>query len=401
MPLLVGTEVVCWWYRCLGARVGRGVVIGNVSPPHDPHLLTVGQGALLMDGAILDTSTHNSGGDSDPQMGPGAVVGARAVVERGARLGSECIVLPLSAVLAGTQVPEGGVVEGSCIMAGSSADPSHTPTLIKPPPKPTLVGLAGGLFIGLGVPLLTHVLGLLLICVSLYPPSLVLSWALTSLHSGGLGLSIPEAAACLGLIHVLFLLTLALLVAGHKWLLLGRLGSNASFEVHGATYHRRRSALAMQGLGASSGLEDLMGTLLCPLYLRLLGADIHWRVAVNSLDVGDPDVLHVGKNAVLDEGAVLSSAALEKRDLGGRRMLTLGPIRVREGGRVGCGAVVMAGTQVGQGAMVCDASLLPPDAVVRPGGRRQGVALSQVEEEEEAVGQGPRCVGSLEIEVYE
>jgi carbonic anhydrase/acetyltransferase-like protein (isoleucine patch superfamily) len=362
-----------------------------------------------MDGAIIDTSGKQPEGPFDHEaprgvvVGPGAVLGPKAVVESGGKLGGGCMVLPLSTVLAGTRVPEGAVVEGSCVIGHHNDEPAHMSNPVKPPAKGGVLGwvavLAKACFLGLGLPLLTHVVGLLVVCVSLYPPCLALAWALTSVRSNGLGLSATQGTACLGLVHVLFLLTLALLVAGHKWLIVGRLRAGRAFPLHGATYHRRRSGLVMQGLGGSSGLEDLAGSVLCPLYLRLLGANIDRHAGVYSMEVGDPDVLRVGEGAVLDDGAVLCPAAIDKGEPGQTCGLRLGPIWVRAGGRVGCGAVVMAGTEVGEGATVGDASLLPPNTVVEAGRTRCGVALAQDEDEEERAGPGSHCVSSLTIEV--
>lgn len=85
----------------------------------------------------------------------------------------------------------------------------------------------------------------------------------------------------------------------------------------------------MKGLGVSSGLEDLVGSVLRPLYLRLLGANIHRHAAVYSMEVGDPEVLRVGEGVVLDDGAVLCHTALDKGEAGQTMALRLGPIWVR------------------------------------------------------------------------
>jgi hypothetical protein len=53
----------------------------------------------------------------------------------------------------------------------------------------------------------------------------------------------------------------------------------------------------------------------------------------------------------------------------------------------------MEGAEVGEGATVGDASLLPPNAVVEAGRTRCGVALAQDEDEEERAGPGP-CTAS-------
>lgn len=51
--LFAGTELLPLWYRCLGARMGRGVVIADDVVCHDPHSLTVGDGAVIGDMAVL------------------------------------------------------------------------------------------------------------------------------------------------------------------------------------------------------------------------------------------------------------------------------------------------------------------------------------------------------------
>lgn len=101
----------------------------------------------------------------------------------------------------------------------------------------------------------------------------------------------------------------------------------------------------------------------------------------------DPHLVTVGQGALLMDGAIIEGEPAQ------RCGLRLGPIWVQAGGRVGCGAVMMEGAEVGEGAMVGDASLLPRNAVVEAGRTRCGVALAQDEDEEERAGHGP-CTAS-------
>jgi hypothetical protein len=59
----------------------------------------------------------------------------------------------------------------------------------------------------------------------------------------------------------------------------------------------------------------------------------------------------------------------------------------------------MAGAEVGEGAIMGDASLLPPYAVIEAGRTTCGVALVQEEDEEDRVSPGSHCVNSLTVEV--
>lgn len=98
-------------YAALGVRIGRGIVViaGRIA---DPPLTSVGDGAIVGDGALV--LAHASGvaesGDyvllARVEIGDGAVIGARSVLMPGVRVGAHAMVQPMSLVAIHTKIPD-------------------------------------------------------------------------------------------------------------------------------------------------------------------------------------------------------------------------------------------------------------------------------------------------------
>lgn len=90
-----------------GAKIGKEVALGGKLV--DPHLITLGDGAIIGEGSVVTAHAIVSGaivlGPVD--IGPGATVGVGAVVYPGVRLGAGSIVAANSVVAADTVIPPG------------------------------------------------------------------------------------------------------------------------------------------------------------------------------------------------------------------------------------------------------------------------------------------------------
>lgn len=90
-----------------GARIGRDIALGGKLV--DPHLITIGDGAIIGEGSVVTAHAINSGeivlGRVD--IAPGATVGVGAVIYPGVRLGAGAVVAANAVVLADTEIPAG------------------------------------------------------------------------------------------------------------------------------------------------------------------------------------------------------------------------------------------------------------------------------------------------------
>lgn len=90
-----------------GARIGKEVALGGKLV--DPHLITLGDGAIIGEGSVVTAHAITSGAIvlGRVEIGPGATVGVGAVVYPGVRLGAGSIVAANAVVAADTVIPPG------------------------------------------------------------------------------------------------------------------------------------------------------------------------------------------------------------------------------------------------------------------------------------------------------
>ncbi|MGE9115686.1 hypothetical protein, partial [Escherichia coli] len=101
-PYLAGTPLIRTYYRLLGAKVGSDAFIGrgNIDVAD---LVTIGEGAIVSDYAMLATSSVERGllRLGRAEIGRGAFVGSMAVVGRDSVIGEGAALEDLSALPVG------------------------------------------------------------------------------------------------------------------------------------------------------------------------------------------------------------------------------------------------------------------------------------------------------------
>ncbi|MGQ3249742.1 MAG: amino acid adenylation protein, partial [Aeromicrobium sp.] len=104
----LGTAVLPWWLRSLGARVGRGVWCETYWWP-EPDLVTVGDGATVNRGCVVQTHLFHDRilSMDEVRLDAGATLGPHGVVLPAARIGRHTRVGPGSLVMRGEHVPAG------------------------------------------------------------------------------------------------------------------------------------------------------------------------------------------------------------------------------------------------------------------------------------------------------
>jgi non-ribosomal peptide synthetase-like protein len=113
----VGSPVLNWWLRSLGARIGRGVWCDTHSLP-EPDLVSVSAGASVNRGCVLQTHLfHDRVMRLDSvRLDHGATLGPHTIVLPGSRIGAASTVGAGSLVMAAESVPGNGRWQGSPIV---------------------------------------------------------------------------------------------------------------------------------------------------------------------------------------------------------------------------------------------------------------------------------------------
>ncbi len=134
-----------------------------------------------------------------------------------------------------------------------------------------------------------------------------------------------------------------------KWIVIGRF-KPGDYPLWGAYYFRWwfvRRFLAI------IPIQFLAGTPMMRLYYRLLGARIGAGAHLGLNDLDCPDLVSIGSEAILSEGAVLATTSVE------RGLLRIGTATVGERAFMGTMSVLGRNARIGDGAVLDDLSALP------------------------------------------
>ena len=166
-----------------------------------------------------------------------------------------------------------------------------------------------------------------------------------------------------------------------KWIVIGRF-REGEYPLWGAYYFRwwfvRRFLAVIP-------TQFLAGTPLYKAYLRLLGAKIGRNAQLHMAKLDAADLVEIGDDAILSEGANLATSGVE------RGMLRLGPVRIGERAFVGAMAVVGCGAALSDDAVLEDLSLLPagvtiPQGEVWTGSPAQKIGVAPPQDRPKAAG---------------
>lgn len=97
-----------WFYRMMGMKIGEGTVINTVHIS-DPSLIEIGS-KVTIGGSVTIVAHYGQGGFlvlAPVKIGDQVTIGLRATIMGGVTIGAKAKILPNSAVLPGTVIPEG------------------------------------------------------------------------------------------------------------------------------------------------------------------------------------------------------------------------------------------------------------------------------------------------------
>jgi non-ribosomal peptide synthetase-like protein len=336
---LGGTPLLPFVYRMFGSRIGDSVhIASDLLAAFD--LISIGDGASIDEGASLLGYTV---ADGELVIGPvsagrGCLVGTRSVLCPGAVMEDGARLEDLSLLSSGARIPAGETWSGS--PAQKRFPEKSAESAGGPPSKPGRTRRAA-----IAVLYAILVLAFPLIELLAFLPGI----GILTHFNPAQALFYP-AAAIAGACFIVCVTTEVVLL---KWLLIGRARAGR-YPVHGWFYVRN---WVVEQLLAFS--VDVAGPLHATIFLkpwyRALGARLGRFVEISTASTTTPDLLDIGEDCTIADEVSLGTARVE------RGWLTLAPTRLGRRAFVGNGAVIPAGTTLGEESLVGVLTVAPSD----------------------------------------
>lgn len=329
---LYATVYSPWWYRVLGAKVGKGAEISTALGVV-PDMLTLGEDSFIADAVMLGDEEIDGGW---VRIQP-TVIGARSFCGNGAFVPD------------GTQLPE-GVLLGVQSRAPDNAQlqPGQTwmgsPPLRLPAREPT-AGFDEHLTFRPSparrlaravVELLRIVLPLALSVATGY---MLVRAVLPDAEAGNWARVVAE----LSLAGLLYGLGCYLLVLALKWLLIGRYRPRAVPMWTLFVWTSEAITNLYEAIAVPYFVGVLRGTPWLPWLLRAFGAHIGRDVVLDTTDLTEFDCVHIG------DGSVLNAWCGPQTHLFEDRVMKIGEVRIGRQVQLGTRCTVLYGATVGDG----------------------------------------------------
>lgn len=326
--LLVGTPLLPFYYRFLGAKIGKRCTIDTVQCAVFD-LLTIGDDSSigretqLLGYRVEDGYLHIG----SVEIGKGCFVGIHSAVGTNVRMGDDARLDDLSLL------PDGATMLRGETRRGSPARPGDVP--VPQQPIGTSMRRRTMLF---GV---LHILTLYGLGLSLLPAGIpsgaILYYAEESGNPFWLIASIPAAG-------VAGIVAFCLWVAFLKRAFLPRLRPGV-YRVDSAYYLREwASSFLMQASRAIA--KPVYSTIYFPAWLRLLGAKIGRRAEISTVSQIAPDLTDLGEQSFFADGSMVAGRRVH------RGLLELTESRVGRRSFVGNSAILPVRATLGDGCLI-------------------------------------------------
>ncbi|KAJ3200175.1 Nonribosomal peptide synthetase 4, partial [Dinochytrium kinnereticum] len=351
-----GSVVINWFYRALGARIGRNTFI-HVSPESlsTLNLLSVGDGAVIVGNGrtTIICETYESG----------SVRRAPVVIGEGAIVGAGSVLLP------GAAVPPHAVVSPRTRLSGGENDMRVASHWIGAPPflvsdsRPEVIAESirqrGGRAAENWPWLFVEALGQLIV------PLMVFSLPLPTAFSIGLivnGLIGPWALLYLSPIgYALFALCAIIVVFMGKWSLVGRIRPDTSSKLYGSRFLGLTIFTALQRYATTIVLDRLKGTDFMAGYWRILGAHVGVGSHLETMDILEYDLITIGDSVVVGRDAVLTAVCIDPLRISFSQVVIEDDVSIGSHAVISPGAKIQRGTLVGAGSLVMPGETLSPE----------------------------------------
>ncbi|XVF19219.1 hypothetical protein REPUB_Repub11eG0090900 [Reevesia pubescens] len=359
---LRGTVFLNYWFQMFGARIGSLVLLDTVDIT-DPSLVSIGDGAVVSEGALIQSHEVNNGilSFQSIRIGRNSSVGPYAVIQKGSVLGEEAEVLPL-------QKSEGGTP----IIRSAKANNVQKSTMVSNATlSMTMSHFMGIYLVGFLSSFSAAILYFLYIWLSKNPPSLqhfaflcisgALHWipftviayvtmfANANLNPASLAISFAIAYVAHGLI-------LGSLTCALTYLLTERQQSKQS---HVKIFLRHRITIACHLRFA----KLLSGTEAFCMYLRLLGAKVGKHCSIRAINpVSDPELVKIGAGVHLGDFSRIITGFYSSSGFIRRK------VEVQDNSVVGSQSLVLPGSLIENDVILGALSVASENSVLQRGG---------------------------------
>ncbi|HEV3257006.1 MAG TPA: amino acid adenylation domain-containing protein, partial [Gemmataceae bacterium] len=353
----VGTPLAPFFYRLLGARIGKRVYLG--APLQDPDLVTIEDGASISPAATFGTHSIEGGVLQlrRVHVGKDAFVGDQSNIGGGAHLGDGAKLHPLSNLIEGTVAPPGTEWRGSPAVPiePGTTELSRLLRRHEQEARPEDGWRSVGDAVRFG--LLSILYGYALTLIAFVPFALeigllyALGVRLNSAASFNLAVLLP---ATFLFAAIRFVGGLSTILVG-KWVLTGR-ARPGTIPLKSREYLRRWfCGRLMASLINPSGCRPICETLLMPIFCRWLGMRVGRGVELSDAIGFQPDLVTLGDGVTLADGVILGAPIVH------RGRMTLGHVRVGDRSFLGNDAQLPITTpELGANSLVGVLSM-PPD----------------------------------------
>ena len=337
---LYSTLYLAPWYRLLGARIGRRAEVSTASFV-SPDCLEIGDESFIADSVSLGAARVQNGIMTIDQttIGQRSFIGNSALIPIGAKISDNTLIGCLS-------IPPDGPIESGSSWLGSpsfflpqrqtNTDFSDEETF-----HPTTWLVAQRLFIEFFRITLPSTLFII--------STNVLLSAVLVMHG-----QMPN-----WLIVVLFPLlymttgtTAALLMVGIKWVLMGRYRSCERPLWSPFVWRTEVVTSLLDNYASPFFLDLLAGTPYICMFFRLLGSSIGRRVYLDTTELTEFDLIHIGDDVAINLDCTLQTHLFEDR------VMKMAEVRVDNNCHLGAMSLVLYDTHIREGASVGDMSLV-------------------------------------------
>ena len=322
-----------WWYRLLGAKVGRGTEISTAMGVV-PDTLTLGEDSFVADAVMLGDEEVDRGWMTlrSTRIGNRSFIGNGAYVPDGTVVPDDVLIGVQSRAPANAQMASGQTWLGSPPMALPAREqiagyPDHL--TFRP-------SLGRRLMRGLVEALRTVTPLAVVIAVGYLTVMKVMPLAAREDYAGVFG-ALMLAGVLYGIGSFLFIVLL-------KWLLIGRYRPRAAPMWTGFVWKSEAITNLYESIAVPNFFNFLRGTPWLPLALRCLGARIGRNVFMDTTDITEFDCVSIG------DGAVLHAWSGPQTHLFEDRVMKVGRVEIGRGVNVGPRSTILYDARVGDAA---------------------------------------------------
>ncbi len=352
---LYATVYAPWWYRLLGARVGRGTEISTALGVV-PDMLTIGADSFVADGVMLGDERIEGGWMHlrPTVIGDRSFLGNGAFVPDGSVLPDDVLIGVQSKVPENARMHPGDTWVGNppIILPAREQFAGFDPALTFHPSLPRR--LSRGLVEGLRIVMPMAVV----IAVGYLTVALVMPLA----EAGRL----VDTLLALALAGFLYGAGSFLFVALVKWLVVGRYRPRSAPMWTPFVWASEAVTNLYESIAVPNFVDFLRGTPMLPPCMRLLGCKTGKGIYMDTTFITEFDCVNIGDYAALNGWCGPQTHLFEDR------IMKIGDVHIGRGVTVGPRSIILYSARVGDGATLGPLTLVLKGEDIPPGTRWTG-----------------------------